>query len=227
MYSALEPQLRRMWPELLISWSRLVAGDARDPMVGRDILMGALFASIAYALASAGFLIPHWLLNEPIPPLTHSFRWDGFLSGLANSLSYGPTAIASTLAITCVVLILLFITRRRWMAAASVFGIYVVVGLGGTPLDFPLWLDLLTAATVALFIVACLLRFGILGLVVFQLFFVTFANNPFIFNPQSIYFEVSIAQLLVLLAVVGYGLFVSLGGAKLDLGQLLEGSTTK
>ena len=224
MYSALEPQLRRVWPELLISWSRLVAGDARDPMVGRDILMGAICAGIAYSLSSAAFLIPHWLLNEPIPPVTHYFRWDGFLPGLANSLSYVPWAIASTLAVTFVVLIVLFITRRRWIAAATLLGIYTLIGLGGAPANFPLWVDLLTAVTVAVLITASLVRFGILGLVVFQLFFVTLANSPFIFTPASIYFEVSIAQLMVILAVIGYGFAVSLGGARIDIGRLLDPS---
>jgi hypothetical protein len=62
------------------------------------------------------------------------------------------------------------------------------------------------------------------GLVLFQLLFVTLANRPFIFNPQSIYFEVSIAGALVILAIVAYGFFVSLGGARFDLGRLLDGS---
>ncbi|HEX6280204.1 MAG TPA: protein kinase [Pyrinomonadaceae bacterium] len=227
MYSALEPQLRRVWPELLISWSRLVAGDARDPMVGRDILMGAICAGIAYSLSSTAFLIPHWLLNAPVPPITHAFRWDGFLPGLANSLSYVPWAIAMTLAITFVVLIVLFITRRRWIAAAALLGIYILISFGGAPGDFPLWIDLLAAVTVAVLITASLVRFGILGLAVFQLFFVTLANSPFIFTPASIYFEVSVAQLMVMLGVIGYGFVVSLGGAKLDLGRLLEGSEPK
>ncbi len=40
IYIALEPSVRRYWPRLLISWSRLMAGDFRDPMVGRDLLVG-------------------------------------------------------------------------------------------------------------------------------------------------------------------------------------------
>ena len=42
LYIALEPFVRRSWSEMLISWSRLMAGDFRDPMVGRDILIGGL-----------------------------------------------------------------------------------------------------------------------------------------------------------------------------------------
>lgn len=33
MYMALEPYVRRRWPDMLIGWSRLLAGDYRDPLV--------------------------------------------------------------------------------------------------------------------------------------------------------------------------------------------------
>ncbi len=39
-YIALEPLLRRSWPELIISWTRLLAGRFSDPLVGRDVLIG-------------------------------------------------------------------------------------------------------------------------------------------------------------------------------------------
>jgi hypothetical protein len=37
---AIEPWLRRQWPKSIVSWSRLLAGSWRDPVVGRDILLG-------------------------------------------------------------------------------------------------------------------------------------------------------------------------------------------
>jgi len=40
-YIALEPYVRRHWPQAIISWSRLVAGRLRDPLVGRDVLLGS------------------------------------------------------------------------------------------------------------------------------------------------------------------------------------------
>ncbi len=39
-YMAIEPWVRRQWPKSIISWSRLLAGSWRDPVVGRDILIG-------------------------------------------------------------------------------------------------------------------------------------------------------------------------------------------
>ncbi len=41
-YIAIEPIVRRSWPELLFSWSRLLSGRFRDPLVGRDLLAGDL-----------------------------------------------------------------------------------------------------------------------------------------------------------------------------------------
>src|SRR5260370_20749773 len=42
LYLALEPWVRRRWPQTIISWSRLLSGQMRDPLVGRDILFGAI-----------------------------------------------------------------------------------------------------------------------------------------------------------------------------------------
>lgn len=39
-YLAIEPHARRLWPELLVAWARLLSGRARDPLVGRDLLLG-------------------------------------------------------------------------------------------------------------------------------------------------------------------------------------------
>jgi len=49
MYVALEPYLRRLWPRVLVSWARLVTGRNRDPIIGRDILAGFVFAAAAMA----------------------------------------------------------------------------------------------------------------------------------------------------------------------------------
>src|SRR5262249_23702413 len=40
-YLGLEPFVRRRWPDTIISWTRVLAGRFRDPLVGRDILIGS------------------------------------------------------------------------------------------------------------------------------------------------------------------------------------------
>jgi serine/threonine-protein kinase len=46
MYVALEPQARRWWPESMVTWSRLLAGRWRDPLLGRDLLVGGVFGTV-------------------------------------------------------------------------------------------------------------------------------------------------------------------------------------
>src|SRR5262249_49563192 len=40
LYLALEPLVRRRWPQVIISWSRLLAGRFRDAEVGAHVLIG-------------------------------------------------------------------------------------------------------------------------------------------------------------------------------------------
>src|SRR5262249_34679757 len=42
IYLALEPSVRRLQPGWVIGWNRLLEGRWRDPLVGRDILVGGL-----------------------------------------------------------------------------------------------------------------------------------------------------------------------------------------
>jgi serine/threonine-protein kinase len=54
MYMALEPFARRYWPRQLTSWTRLLGGDWRNPLVGRDLLLGMLGAGLCTAVERGG-----------------------------------------------------------------------------------------------------------------------------------------------------------------------------
>jgi hypothetical protein len=41
-YLALEPYVRRFWPDGILGWTRLLSGYLRDPRVGRDVLTGCV-----------------------------------------------------------------------------------------------------------------------------------------------------------------------------------------
>ncbi|HEX8198299.1 MAG TPA: serine/threonine-protein kinase, partial [Pyrinomonadaceae bacterium] len=60
-YLALEPYARRHMPNLIISWNRLLAGDFRDPLVGRDILIGGMLGLAYVAGSYLQVLLPDWL----------------------------------------------------------------------------------------------------------------------------------------------------------------------
>ena len=60
-YIAIEPIVRRRWPDLLFSWSRLLAGRFRDPLVGRDVLAGILVGASMMLLVEAASATPNWI----------------------------------------------------------------------------------------------------------------------------------------------------------------------
>ena len=68
MYLAFEPYMRKSAPERVISWNRLLGGDWRDPLVGRDVLIGAAAASVVGSIALLLSLIPSWLSQPSRPP---------------------------------------------------------------------------------------------------------------------------------------------------------------
>lgn len=54
LYMALEPYVRRRWPRTLLSWTRVLAGRFRDPLVGRDLMAGALLANLIFGCLILG-----------------------------------------------------------------------------------------------------------------------------------------------------------------------------
>ena len=51
LYLAFEPYARRLLPRQLTSWTRLLAGELGDPLVGRDLLLGLSLFSTLTALS--------------------------------------------------------------------------------------------------------------------------------------------------------------------------------
>lgn len=53
-YMAIEPSYRRSWPRQLVAWARVVGGRFRDPVVGRDVLLGVvILVGMAFGFAFA------------------------------------------------------------------------------------------------------------------------------------------------------------------------------
>lgn len=87
-YIALEPIARRRWPRTLISWSRLMAGRWRDPLVGRDVLLGIVGGAAWMVMAAGADFVAEWrtgtrLLPRTIDPaLLNPWRAIGMLADL-------------------------------------------------------------------------------------------------------------------------------------------------
>ena len=101
LYIALEPYVRRRWPATLVSWSRLLAGGFRDPLVGRDVLAGCLVGAFAIVLVRLGWFVPSWLGDPPAQP--HSRDHSGSFWERVQSLRiYRDHLIVGAFLLACV-----------------------------------------------------------------------------------------------------------------------------
>ena len=66
-YISLEPYARKLWPRSMISWVRLLYGRFRDPLVGRDVLVGCVYGIGFGFLNRVLWLAPTWLGDAPPP----------------------------------------------------------------------------------------------------------------------------------------------------------------
>jgi serine/threonine-protein kinase len=69
IYVAFEPYARRRWPQLIISWSRLLDGRLRDPLVARDLLLGMLGGIVMVLVVHLSIVLPTGLGHQQSAPL--------------------------------------------------------------------------------------------------------------------------------------------------------------
>ncbi|HUE84035.1 MAG TPA: protein kinase [Pyrinomonadaceae bacterium] len=220
LYIALEPHVRRHWPRLIISWSRLMAGDYKDPMVGRDLLIGGFFGVLHMSAVSLTVLLPHWFGYDASPILTMTpevlVSWRGIPELLSSQL---VVSIFVGMAFMFFLLLLYLIFKREWLAAAVLWVIALVVELLAFASAGPqfAWVASILIATMIVIVTA---RFGLLATIAFQFtFFLTF--YPLTMNFSAWYIAGAILPLLLILSITIYGFYTSLGGERMFKGSLL------
>lgn len=92
-YMALEPFVRRRSPRLIVSWTRLVAGQVRDPLVGRDALMGVALGAV-FVLLTTGVPLAHRSITGVLPP-PNMFN-EEILRGVTGGISATANAIVTS-----------------------------------------------------------------------------------------------------------------------------------
>jgi hypothetical protein len=213
LYIALEPHVRRRWPRLIISWTRLMAGNYRDPMVGRDLLIGGLFGLIHGACIPLGLLLTRWFGFEAPPIITvNVITLDSLRRLLAVFLnSQLVVSVFVGFAFLFFLLLLYIILRKEWLAALALFLIAVAIEISAFAFGGPrlFWVASILVAAAITIVVA---RFGLLATMVAQLFFFLSVMYPLTTNFSVWYASPTIFSLVVALGLAIYGFYISIGG---------------
>jgi serine/threonine-protein kinase len=220
-YVAIEPYLRRFWPRTLISWTRVLEGRWRDPLVGRDFLLGALMGGVVWLWLIAWPLASVWLGT---PQRLEDVRLDGMvlkaLGGLRPALSamffmHAQFVLGFGFSMIVLLVLLRLLTRRTWIAVTIWIPIAVLVaGPPDAKLVMFVVLSVLTLAILFRLGVLCLMvALGLSGLQV---------PVPATLSTSAWYAGASWVFLGVFTAVAVYGFVVSLGGRRAFSGILAE-----
>jgi serine/threonine protein kinase len=220
-YLAIEPYVRRWWPHRMVSWSRLLAGDFRDPLIGRDVLIGSVFGMTILVVFKLWALTPEWLGHPQAPKSVRLYMLLGLRESVGEFFFTGITLIVF-LSVTFLFLLLLLhiiFRRREWLAITVAWLLCTVVsGLGGRFLI----IDVIYAAVFSALLIAVATRFGLLALTT-ALFFVSFFGNCPMTTDFSVWYAAStVFALTVALALVAYAFYTSLGGEPVFKGGLLR-----
>jgi len=215
-YLGLEPYVRRRWPTILISWSRLLAGRFRDPLVGRDVLFGLLIGIVVnFIRVSFMNISPNTFTFSPIT--------ETLLKGLSSArLAAGNLVFIAVIAVVValralfILFLLRLLARRDWLAVV----LFVLV-----PVAISYDRNWQVSARVLLengLLAVAMTRYGLVAVV--ASIFVTRAllNFPVTLNFSVWYAGIGLAPLVAVLALAVFAFYTSLGGQKMFQGSLLE-----
>jgi serine/threonine-protein kinase len=220
-YLALEPYVRRWWPHRMVSWTRLLAGDLRDPLIGRDILAGAAFGVVIVIVIRLWTLTPGWLGRPRAPSAGRVYTLLSVREMVGEFFFTGVTLMVF-LGVACLfgLLLLHIIFRRKdWLAIGVAWLLLTFVSAigGGSFL-----LSVGYAAIFSALLIAVATRFGLLA-VTTTLFFVSFFGaSPMTTDFSAWYAASTIFALVVTVALVGYAFYIALAGQKVFQGKLLK-----
>jgi hypothetical protein len=195
-YISLEPWVRKLWPQILIPWSRYTTRGLRDPLVGRDLVAGAAFACVMTAFNLIANEINGGRPWAAAIGISSARPFIGFLGNVLAVSIFDPSVYFFLLFLCRVIL------RKEWLSTAAFVAAMTIVigGLSDPARMIPIGLAF---ACVYAFV---LLRFGFLALIMTSI-----CSHLLLALPRTLDFSLWYAgigaaplAIVVLIAVWGY-----------------------
>ena len=218
LYMALEPYVRKLWPQTIISWARLVNGRIRDPLVARDTMFGVMLGLIWVVLYEIRLSLGITRLGTA-PQLLSTDYLLGVRSTLGALVVQLPGGIQGTLFFFAVLIGLRYLLRNRWAAAAGFVAIFTALNtLGSHHPGIEVPIEILIYAIAAF----ALVRFGLVTLMVAVMVANTMLNVPATLDFSRWYAPAAMSLPIGILALAVWSFYTALGAHKLIKGEMLE-----
>lgn len=219
VYIALEPYARRRWPQMLISWKRLLGGTFGDPLVGRDLLLGVVVGSFLSLNSVVEFQIPAWFGQAALYP--HPWLKGATLASLTDVgfriFVNGFSSVLWAMIYLFTLVLLRLLLRNNALAATVWCVLWAFPGMTeGLPFVWASWL----VRTVLMYLV--LTRAGLLALVTTLYVWFILLEAALTFDPSQWYATRLVPLAIVLLGLTLFSFYTSLGGKPLIGSALLD-----
>jgi eukaryotic-like serine/threonine-protein kinase len=217
-YMGIEPFIRRRWPHRLVAWTRLLEGRVRDPLVGRDVLIGVVAGAAIQLCASLPVVLSGrhdmTLLLWVFPLGRAADFWGLTLGSVGEGLMRGTGCF--------VVLLLLRVLFRRdgaaWAGVAFVFALLSIQTMGHPSIAD--WVGLVLGA--AIFVLAA--RAGLLAACATWMVVALFEfSTVFTLDPSRWYAWRTGVVAAILLSLALWGFRAAMGRRKILSAAMLEG----
>ena len=220
VYVAVEPLTRRRWPHRIVSWTRLLAGDFRDPLVGRDVLIGGAAGAAIGVWQIGSFFIRSWLgdpnLKPFVEPAVTNLGMLTFVPALSDLFTTPLLNASLWFFLTLLLALVLRNDLLGFLGGAIVFTAVLALLGGGTAYT---WIGAAIGVATLTFV---LYRYGLLAAMV-----AIFYLHLYIFFPVTTRFTAwhapgFVVALVLLIAVTLYAFRISVAGQPVFSGALLQ-----
>jgi serine/threonine-protein kinase len=206
-YMAIEPFVRRRWPQVLVSWTRLLSGESRDPLVARDTLIGCALGVFGGCISVYGSLLPSRFFAGQNLPHSDIDSFMGVRFAISNLLYSVLLMIFISLATFCLLVILRILLRSQKAAitvcaAFMVMASYANYGFAAALIGSALWFFVL-------------MRFGLIAATFLLFASISIRQLPTTLESSAWYAGYGYLALAILAAIVLYAFRTSLGGRPL------------
>ena len=218
VYMALEPYVRRRWPQSMIAWSRLLGGAVLDPVVGGNLLIG-----VAFGVATAAVFLVHRLVLDVDSAQGLRLAVDAVLDARhMTSLFLGIllTYIGFALAFFLVFFLLRAVLRNLWLAAAGFTILVMLFGLFDS-VNHPVISTALNLVPAAL-VIFITIRLGVLAMIADFVTTAVLVQFPVTTDFSTWYAGSTIFAFVLVLALTALAFHTAVAGRPLFKAGFLE-----
>ena len=218
IYIAVEPFVRKYWPQVLVSLTNVLTGRARDAVVGRDVLIGAALG-VAWVLMIRGVELLTAGAGEGFVSFTGDMDLLTGLRSTAGAVLRGvPYAIRNVLLYFFLLFLLRLFLHREWAAAlafAAGFGL-----LSGITNSDDRWLS---AALTFLYFGSgafVVLRWGLLAFAVAAFMSDLLMDVPATLDSSAWFFGNMLLLMVIAVGLAAWALYTSVARVRLPSRKL-------